>query len=61
MVSESRIADLEKVPDDSTLLFTVCEAFDEKEVLLVHLNGEVAAWRNCCPNWIVEMYNTAAL
>lgn len=60
MDSESRIADLDEVPDDSTLLFTVREGFDEKEVLLVSLNGEVSAWRNYCPHWTVEMYNTAA-
>lgn len=51
MDSESRIADLDEVPDDSTLLFTVREGFDEKEVLLVRLNGEVSAWRNYCPHW----------
>ncbi|MFT4883218.1 MAG: nitrite reductase/ring-hydroxylating ferredoxin subunit [Natronomonas sp.] len=51
MDSESRIADLDEVPDDSTLLFTVRDGFDEKEVLLVRLNGEVSAWRNYCPHW----------
>jgi nitrite reductase/ring-hydroxylating ferredoxin subunit len=51
MDSESRIADLDEVPDDSPLLFTVRDGFDEKEVLLVRLNGEVSAWRNYCPHW----------
>lgn len=51
MDSERRIVDVEEVPEDSTLLFTVREGFDEKEVLLVRLDGEVAAWRNYCPHW----------
>lgn len=51
MDSERRIVDIEEVPEDSTLLFTVREGFDEKEVLLVRLNDGVAAWRNYCPHW----------
>jgi nitrite reductase/ring-hydroxylating ferredoxin subunit len=50
-MAEERIADIEEVPEDSTLLFTVREGFDEKEAVLVRLNGEVAAWRNFCPHW----------
>jgi nitrite reductase/ring-hydroxylating ferredoxin subunit len=50
-MTEERIVDVEEVPADSTLLCTVREGFDEKEVLLVRLNGEVAAWRNFCPHW----------
>ena len=46
-----RVADLEAVPEDSTLLFTVREGFDEREVLLVRLADGVAAWRNFCPHW----------
>ncbi|MCY4732275.1 Rieske (2Fe-2S) protein [Natronomonas gomsonensis] len=50
-MAEERIADIEEVPEDSTLLFTVREGFDEKEVVLVRLNGDIAAWRNFCPHW----------
>ena len=50
MDSESRIVDVSEVPEDSTFLFTLREGFDEKEALLVRLDGEVAAWRNYCPH-----------
>lgn len=50
-MAEERIADTEEIPEDSTLLFTVREGFDEKEVVLVRLDGEIAAWRNFCPHW----------
>ncbi|MFW5964556.1 MAG: Rieske (2Fe-2S) protein [Natronomonas sp.] len=50
-MAEERIADIEEVPEDSTLLFTIREGFDEKEVVLVRLDGEIAAWRNFCPHW----------
>lgn len=50
-MAEERIADIEEVPEDSTLLFTVREGFDEREVVLVRLNGDIAAWRNFCPHW----------
>jgi nitrite reductase/ring-hydroxylating ferredoxin subunit len=50
-MAEERIADIEEVPEDSTLLFTVREGFDEREVVLVRLNGGIAAWRNFCPHW----------
>ena len=51
MDSGSRIVDASAVPDDSTFLFIVREGFDEKEALLVRLDGEVAAWRDYCPHW----------
>jgi nitrite reductase/ring-hydroxylating ferredoxin subunit len=51
MDSRSRIVGVEELPAGSTFLFTVREGFDEKEVLLVRLDGDVAAWRNYCPHW----------
>ena len=51
MDSQSCIVDVEELPEDSTFLFTVREGFDEKEALLVRLDGDVAAWRNYCPHW----------
>jgi nitrite reductase/ring-hydroxylating ferredoxin subunit len=51
MDPESRIVDVDEVPADSTLLFTVREGFDEREVVLVRLADGIAAWRNYCPHW----------
>lgn len=47
----ARVADPEEVPEDSTLLLTLREGFDETEAILVRLNGEVACWRNYCQHW----------
>jgi hypothetical protein len=45
---DRRIVPLSDVPEDGTLLFTVREGFDEREVVLVRLadGEEVAAWKN---------------
>jgi len=51
MDDEGRIVDVSELPDESTFLFTVREGFDEREVVLVRMDGEVAAWRNFCPHW----------
>ncbi|WP_246310146.1 Rieske (2Fe-2S) protein [Halorarum halophilum] len=49
----ARIAALEDVPDDTTLLFTVSDADGEpKEVVLSRLSdGAVVAFRNYCQHW----------
>ena len=60
MDSQSRIVDVEELPEDSTFLFTVREGFDEKEALLVRLDGDVAAWRNYCPHWIDVRLDTGS-
>ena len=52
MDEDSRIADLDEVPADSTLLFTVRDGFDEREAVLTRTDGgEVAAYENYCPHW----------
>jgi nitrite reductase/ring-hydroxylating ferredoxin subunit len=51
MDEDRRIAALEKVPADSTLLFTVRDGFDREEAILTRLDGVVAAWTNYCPHW----------
>ncbi|WP_135819803.1 Rieske (2Fe-2S) protein [Halostella litorea] len=53
MDERDRIADLDAVPDDGTLLCTVRDGFDEEEVILTRLGGDgsVTAWRNFCPHW----------
>ena len=51
MDEDSRIAPLEAVPDDGTLLFTVRDGFDTEEALLVSLSDGVVAFENYCPHW----------
>lgn len=46
-----RIADVEEVPGDSTLLFTVRDGFDTEEAILLRLSDGVVALRNYCPHW----------
>ncbi|PSP55862.1 2Fe-2S ferredoxin [Halobacteriales archaeon QS_1_67_19] len=52
MDEDSRIAEVDEVPDDSTLLFTVRDGFDEREAILTRTaEAEVAAYENSCPHW----------
>jgi len=51
MDENRRIAPLDDVPADSTLLFTVRDGFDLEEAILTRLDGAVAAWTNYCPHW----------
>jgi nitrite reductase/ring-hydroxylating ferredoxin subunit len=51
MDAEDRIVEVEEVRVVSTLLFTVREGFDEREVVLVRLADGIAAWGNYCPHW----------
>jgi nitrite reductase/ring-hydroxylating ferredoxin subunit len=51
MDEDSRIAAVDEVPADTTLLFTVRDGFDEEEALLVRENGDVRAWKNYCQHW----------
>lgn len=46
----TEIAAVEDVPDDSTYLFRVREvdSGEEREAILVRLDGEVAGWLNYC-------------
>ncbi|MCU4719168.1 Rieske (2Fe-2S) protein [Halapricum hydrolyticum] len=48
----ARIVDLEAVPTDGTLLFTVGHDGEEREAILTRLtDGSVVAWRNYCQHW----------
>ncbi len=47
----SRIAAVEEIPEDSSLLFTVRDGFDTEEVILLQLADGVVAFRNYCPHW----------
>lgn len=52
MDESDRIADLEAVPTDGTLLFAVKHDGEEREAILTRLgDGSVVAWRNYCQHW----------
>lgn len=53
MDEANRIAAVDEVPADTTLLFTVREADtgEEAEAILVRLDGEVAGWLNHCQHF----------
>lgn len=52
MDEERRICDIEEVPKDSTLLFTVRNGFDLEEAILTKLDdGSVVAYTNYCQHW----------
>ncbi|WP_255148651.1 Rieske (2Fe-2S) protein [Halorarius halobius] len=48
---DRRLAAVEDVPAESTLLVTLREGSDEREALLVRLDDGVACWRNYCQHW----------
>lgn len=50
---DTRLADLDEVPEDSTLLVTLQEDGEETETeaILIRLNGAVACWKNYCQHW----------
>ncbi|WP_436903154.1 Rieske (2Fe-2S) protein [Halovenus halobia] len=51
MDEDSRIAPVEDVPADSSLLFTVRDGFDKEEAILLRLADGVIALQNYCPHW----------
>ncbi|MFC4553094.1 MULTISPECIES: Rieske (2Fe-2S) protein [Halorussus] len=53
MDEDSRITDVDDVPADTTLLFTIRDGFDEIEAILTRIegDGEVAAYTNYCQHW----------
>ncbi|WP_380675009.1 Rieske (2Fe-2S) protein [Salinigranum sp. GCM10025319] len=51
MDDDRRVASLDEVPADGTLLFTVRGDDGLAEVILTRLNGDVAAYRNYCQHW----------
>ncbi|MFB6071818.1 MAG: Rieske (2Fe-2S) protein [Halobacterium sp.] len=51
-MSDERIAGVDDVPDDDSLLFTVGDGDEEREAILVSLSdGSVAGWLNYCMHW----------
>ncbi|MEF8936734.1 Rieske 2Fe-2S domain-containing protein [Halobacteriaceae archaeon SHR40] len=51
MDEDSRIASLDEVPADSSLLFTIRDGFDTEEAILLDLSDGVIALKNYCPHW----------
>ncbi|WP_336326359.1 Rieske (2Fe-2S) protein [Halovenus sp. HT40] len=51
MDEDSRIAPVENVPADSSLLFTIRDGFDKEEAILLKLADGVVALKNYCPHW----------
>jgi nitrite reductase/ring-hydroxylating ferredoxin subunit len=51
MDDEDRIAAVEDVPADSSLLFTIRDGFDKQEAILLDLADGVIALQNYCPHW----------
>jgi nitrite reductase/ring-hydroxylating ferredoxin subunit len=51
MDEDSRIAGVEDVPADGSLLFTARDGFDREEAILLALEDGVVALRNYCPHW----------
>jgi nitrite reductase/ring-hydroxylating ferredoxin subunit len=53
MDEASRIASLDEVPDDGTLLFRFRDDGDTTEAILTRLDdGTVVAFENYCPHWV---------
>lgn len=51
MDEDRRIAALDEVPVDGTLLFTMRDGFDRREAVLTRLADGVAAYHNHCQHW----------
>ncbi|WP_436936091.1 Rieske (2Fe-2S) protein [Halovenus marina] len=51
MDESERIAALDEIPEDSSLLITVRDGFDREEAILVRHDEGVLAVKNSCPHW----------
>lgn len=60
MDEHSRLAAVEEIPADSSLLFTVRDGFDREEVILLTLGDDVVALRNYCPHWTDVRFDTGS-
>ena len=50
-IDGERIAAVEEIPADGSLLFTVRDGFDTEEAILLDTGEEVVALKNYCPHW----------
>jgi nitrite reductase/ring-hydroxylating ferredoxin subunit len=46
-----RLAAVDEVPVDDTLLFTITDQDSSQEIILTRLNGGITAWENHCQHW----------
>ena len=51
MDEDDRVAAVDDVPRDGSLLFTVRDGFDREEAILLRFADGVVALRNYCPHW----------
>jgi len=51
MDAERRIVDVEAVPTDGSLLFTMKNGTESTEVILLDLADGIVAYENYCPHW----------
>jgi len=51
MDAESRIVDVDAVPADGTVLFTMANGSETKEAFLLDLADGIVAFENYCPHW----------
>lgn len=58
MDEDSRIASVEDVPEDGSLLFTIRDGFDREEAILLKFADDVVALKNYCPHWTDVRFDT---
>jgi nitrite reductase/ring-hydroxylating ferredoxin subunit len=51
MDEHSRIAPVDGIPAETSLLFTVRDGFDREEAIVLELADGVIALKNSCPHW----------
>ena len=50
-MGSTRLASVDAVPVDGTLVFTITDRDTTREIILTRLNGTVTAWENHCQHW----------
>ena len=60
MDEDSRIASVEEVPENGSLLFTIRDGFDREEAILLKLTDGVVALKNYCPHWTDVRFDTGS-
>lgn len=46
-----RLAPVDEVPVDETILFTITDQNTTQEIILTRQNGSITAWENHCQHW----------
>lgn len=50
-MDDGKLARVEAVPSDGTLLFTLRSDSESREIILTRVDGAVTAWENHCQHW----------